>query len=409
MNLCETLVYGKRQGFVYLRYIAMSFLVLSQVATCYVVYNVLIHVADALDALETQDVLRVITDLMSFRITGTFGTMIDIFRSLGALVIPLYFIATISFVLDLNRGEIGRIIARTALIATVLFFVEMVVYFFLVGLVTMLVLEAFAFVTGSAEQIMGFLNKIIQTLNANTNILPVGNVQEAIAFAEEYATTKISLTLLRNMPSFNVFLDLLLCLLMVLFFCYRPKWVNTKAKLAIYRSMGLLPIAYIITTFVLNGLVRMGTTMPDIMVMCFFPARPILHFFFIGCILQLHRMQPVFKMRVEEGLTPIFIKSKEFRVGPLPYETAAAAKKRALGAAIFLSVCLLLLAGIDLGLSFLSFAPKWGFGKFCYAAFCIPFLFLYDDRKPTKKSTYYLFSLLYFLVIVGLVLLYIYA
>lgn len=409
MNLCETLVYGKRQGFVYLRYIAMSFLVLSQVATCYVVYNVLIHVADALDALETQDVLRVITDLMSFRITGTFGTMIDIFRSLGALVIPLYFIATISFVLDLNRGEIGRIIARTALIATVLFFVEMVVYFFLVGLVTMLVLEAFAFVTGSAEQIMGFLNKIIQTLNANSNILPVGSVQEAIAFAEEYATTQVSLTLLRNMPSFNVFLDLLLCLLMVLFFCYRPKWVNTKAKLAIYRSMGLLPIAYIITTFVLNGLVRMGTTMPEIMVMCFFPARPILHFFFIGCILQLHRMQPVFKMRVEEGLTPIFIKSKEFRVGPLPYETAAVAKKRALGAAIFLSVCLLLLAGIDLSLSFLSFAPKWGFGKFCYAVFCIPFLFLYDDRKPTKKSTYYLFSLLYFLAIVGIVLLYIYA
>lgn len=408
MSICETLVYGKRHTFVYLRYVAMAFLFLSQLATSYVVFNVLEHVGNALNALETQDVLSVITNLSSFRLSGTFGTVIEIMRNLGALVIPLYFIATISFVLDLNRGGIGKVILRTAVIAAALFVVEMIVYFFLVGLVTLLVLDAFAYITGSAEQVMGLLNKIIETLNAKTNILPVGNLEEAIAFAEDFAIMKLSFALLRNMPSFNIFLDLLLCLLMVLFFCCRPKWINTKVKLVVYRSMGLLPIAYIITTFIINGLVRMGTTMPDIMVMCFFPARSILHFFFIGCILLLHRMQPVFTMRLEKGLLPTHVRRKEYRMWPFPYETAAVAKKRALGAAIFLSVCILLLAGIDLSMSFLSFAPKWGFGKFYYAVFCIPFLFLYDDRKPTKKRDYLLFSIVYPIVITVIVLLYVF-
>ena len=100
-------------------------------------------------------------------------------------------------------------------------------------------------------------------------------------------------------------------------------------------------------------------------------------------------------------------KSK-YSATPLVFETPEKAKSRALHAAIFLSVCLAVLSLADFGLSFLPYAAKWGLGKSYFAVFCIPFLFFYDDRKPTLKRDYTIYSVVYFIVLVYIVFIYLF-
>ncbi len=121
MNIHEALAYGKRGGFVYLRYTAIVFFFNSQVVTAFVILNALNEASNALLALEENDVAGIVTAITSFKIDGPWGTVLSVMRNLGCLVIPMYFVATISFALNLNRGGIERLTCRTALIAVIVF------------------------------------------------------------------------------------------------------------------------------------------------------------------------------------------------------------------------------------------------------------------------------------------------
>ena len=369
MNIHETLAYGKRGGFVFLRYVSIIFFFISQVATYLVILNALTQAANALGALQSRDIIGVITALVSFKIAGPLGTVVQIMRNMGSLVIPLYFVATISFVLNLNRGGIGKITRRTALIATLLFFAELAIYAIILGGVALL---------------------------------------EAIAYAQELVTERVTLVMFNNLPSFNIFLDQLLCLLMCIFFCFHPKWANTKAKRILFRTLGVLPISYIIAAFILNGLMRSGVIAPNLMLMGLFPAKHLPHFLFIGCILFCHRFQDVRGAKMGIGFDFVPSSRKIYRSTPPAFETAAAAKRRSLQTAVFLSVCLFLLSAADFVLGFLPFAAKWGLGKSYYAVFCIPFFFFFDGRKPVAKKDYTVFSLVYLAVIVVVVVIYLF-
>lgn len=409
MNIHETLVYGKRGGFVYLRYVSIVFFFISQIANYYVVLHVMEQAANALEALETADVAGVLQAFMSFKLGGAFGTLIEILRSLSCLVIPLYFIATISFVLNLNRREIGKITRRTVLVALLLFFAEFFVYLMIVGMAILLIEQLFAVITEQYADLIDIATQIIQTFNAHAELIPFKDATEALAYAKDFAGDRLTLLLLNNVPSFNIFLDQLLCLLMCIFFSLRPKWANTEGKLALFRAFGLIPILYIAATFLLNGLMHSGVIEPTLTLLCIFPAKRLPHFLFIGCILLCNRAFAVRGPWSERGYMQLAPSSKKvYRTDPLALETAGEAKKRALTVAAFLSVCLLLLSAVDFCLGFLPFAADWGLGKSYYAVFCIPFLFFFDDRKPTTKRAYSVFSGVYFAVILTVVLIYLF-
>lgn len=262
MNIYETLAYGKRSGFVFLRYVSIVFFFISQLATYYVVANALTQATNALQAFEEMDILGILSALMSFKLEGTFGTVIQIMRNLGSLVIPLYFIATVSFVLNLNRGEAVRITQRTAIIALIMFIAEYFIYSIIVGLIAFLLLQLFSILEGNLSEIINVVDQVLIILNAQIDTIPFANAAEALAFLENLATTQLTILLLRNMPSFNIFLDQFLCLLMCLFFCFKPKWADNKAKLILYRSLGIIPVGYIVATFVMNGLLSSGVIYP---------------------------------------------------------------------------------------------------------------------------------------------------
>lgn len=404
MSICESLVYGRRRGFVYLRYVAMVFFFLSQIATYFVILQVLQQTSNAITALDQLDVVGIITAVTSFRIPGKFGTFIGVLQSLGALVVPLYFIATVSFVLNLNKREIGKVVRRTAWMALLLAAAEFMVYTILVGFVMVLVSALFSDIAAE-ENIVLLIEKILQTLNAQAT-LPVQSASELLAYAENFTATQVSLIVLRNMPSFNIFLDELLCLLLCLFFCMRPKRMAGRLKLALYRALGVLPILFIGAAFAIHGLTQMGVIQPNLTLLSILPAKKLPQFLFMGCILYQNHMDPVRELRLAEGLRPAFRCKKEFRAGILFAEGKVQARRRALRSAVFLSVCLLLVCAADLCCSFLPSAAKWGMGKSYFAALCIPFLFFFDDRKPTRKKDYSIFLAVYMAVIAVIVLIY---
>lgn len=409
MNLYESSAYGRRYGFVYLRYVAIFFFFISQLAMYYVILNLLQSANNALDALQTLDAVSIVESLASFGVKGSFGVVLNIMRNLGCLVIPLYFIATVALVLNLNRRDIVTITERTALLAILLFILEFLIYAVILGTVTVLVDELFKTIQSQYSDVIGVINEIIETLNGETSVLPVGSAEEAIGIAQNYITMKLVVIITKYMPSLNIFLDQLLCLLMCIFFCTHPKRIKSKAGLVIFRLAGLIPVAYIVSAFVISALVQTGEMTPNLLLLCLFPTKKMPHFLFIGCLLMCNRMFPMRTLGKASGLTDVYVPPKKvFRATPLVFETKVAARRRSLITAVFLSVCLIILCAVDYCLGRFPLLAKWGLGKSYYSVFCIPFLFLFDGRKPTKKRDYRLFSFAYFLAVVVIVVIYLF-
>lgn len=408
MNVYEALTYGKRRGFVYLRYVAMAFFFISQVATYFVILNFVTQANNAVQALGSGDAEALLSAFASFKIPGALGVFVEVMRSLGVLVIPLYFIATVSFVLNLNRKGIGKITQRTALFALLLFVAEFLVYSVMIAAVYVIVGSLFEYIQGEYADILEAVDRLIKALNSEANMIPFENVGQTLDAAQNFLVNQVIVILIRNVPSFNFFIDELLCLLLCIFFCFRPKRINTRAKLIAYRCLGIIPVLYILGAFIVNGLTQLGIMSPGILLLSAFPARRLPHFLFIGCILLCNRHQPIRSLGNSADMKYTYIRDKKYRATPLVAETPAAAKKRSLQAAVFLSVCLVLLSAIDYFFGYLPYAVNWGFGKSYYMVFCIPFLFFFDDRKPTLKKDFSVFSLLYFAVIVVVVLIYLF-
>ena len=164
MNVYEALTYGKRRGFVYLRYVAMAFFFISQVATYFVILNFVTQANNAVQALGSGDAEALLSAFASFKIPGALGVFVEVMRSLGVLVIPLYFIATVSFVLNLNRKGIGKITQRTALFALLLFVAEFLVYSVMIAAVYVIVGSLFEYIQGEYADILEAVDRLISLL-----------------------------------------------------------------------------------------------------------------------------------------------------------------------------------------------------------------------------------------------------
>ena len=106
INLYDRSTYGRKHGFVYLRVVAMAFFFLSLYAMYYVIANIVSQANSAIMAFSDGDLASMVKAFSSFKIEGAFGVVVDLLRNLGALVIPLYFIATVTYVLNLNRATL---------------------------------------------------------------------------------------------------------------------------------------------------------------------------------------------------------------------------------------------------------------------------------------------------------------
>ena len=403
--------YGRRYGYVTLRYIATIFFFISQVATFITISRYLDVgariLADVMNPLSIQElIINLYDDFSALKITGPWGVALTVMRACGNLVIPLYFVSIISFVLNLNRDSVGDLTMRNALLAILFFVIEIFVLVFAMFLVSFIVLMIFNLLSTNfpdvavlVEQLNGILSAIdLQIYGANVSDL------RSIQMVLQYMAIAY---LFEKFPSFNVFIDMFLCLTTCLFLCFQPKWANTRKKLLAFRLLSLLPIGYVAASFVLNGLIHSGIVEVVVEVRMALPMRSILYYFFLALIILCHRMLERPPMRVEQGMRIVKDPKSKVYGNVASLESRADGRRRALFMAAFLSIGLVLLCVADLAFSFTSFGADWGLGKSYYAAFCVPFLFFYDAERPVEKKKCAVFSVAYFLVIVAVIAMYV--
>ena len=168
-----------------------------------------------------------------------------------------------------------------------------------------------------------------------------------------------------------------------------------------------MPIGYVAASFVLNGLIHSGIYRAGAEVRMALPMRPILYYFFLALIIVCHKMLERPPMRIEEGMHVISNAKSKVYGNYAALESRAEARNRSLFMATFLSVGLVLLCAVDFAFSFTSFGAKWGLGKSYFAVFCVPFLFFFDAQKPVAKKRCNIFSAIYFLVILAVIVMYV--
>lgn len=402
--------FGRRYGYVTLRYIATIFFFISQLATFITVSHYLdVAVRILGDVTAPQDIGSLILDLYYdftlFKISGAWGTVLAVMRACGSLVIPLYFVSIISFVLNLNRNSFGDLTMRNALLAILFFILEifmLVIAMFLVSFIVMLAFDLFAAEFPNVNELIEQLNGILQVIDIRiygTSVSDLGSVQAVL----QYLAIGF---LFEKFPSFNVFIDMFLCLATCFFLCLRPKWANTRKKLLLFRLLAIFPIGYVVAAFVLNGLIQTKVVQVVIEVRMALPMRSILYYFFLALIIACNKMLERPPMRVEQGMFVLPNAKSKMYGNVASLESRADGRRRALFMAAFLSVGLALLCAADLALSYTAFGAKWGLGKSFYAVFCIPFLFFFDAQRPVEKKKCAVFSVIYFLVIFAVVVMY---
>ena len=402
--------FGRRYGYVTLRYIAALLFFISQLAT-FITVSRYLDVAervleDVTDPLSVQALIIDLSyDFSLLKITGPWGIALAVMRACGSLVVPLYFVSVISFVLNLNRNSCGTLTVRNAFLAFVFFILEIFILAIAMILVSFIVALLYALLSAefpNAAELVEQLNKILGALDIRihgTSISDIGSVSEILQFlAIGYVFEKF--------PSFNVFLDMFLCLATCFFLCLRPKWANTRKKLLAFRLLGLLPVGYVAASFVLNGLIHTGILTVSAEVRMALPVRSILYYFFLALIICCYHMTERPPMRVEEGMRVVQYRKSKMYGNFASLESRADARRRSLFMAEFLSVGLVLLCAADLTFFFTPFGAKWGLGKSFCAVFSVPFLFFFDAQKPVAKKRCTVFSAVYFLVILAVVAMY---
>lgn len=292
------------------------------------------------------------------------------------------------------------------LLAILFFMIEifvLVIAMFLVAFIVSMMYTLLSSEFPNVAELIEQFNEILGTIDLEirgANVSDLGSVETIVTYlAISFVFEKF--------PSFNVFIDVFLCLAICFFLCVRPKWANTRKKLLLFRLLAVLPIGYVIASFVLNGLIQMKIVEVVIEVRMALPMRPILYYFFLALIIACHRMLERPPMRIEKGMRVLSdVKSKVYG-NVVSLESRAEARSRALFMAAFLSVGLALLCAADFAFSFTAFGKNWGLGKAFYAVFCIPFLFFFDAQRPVEKKRCAIFSVVYFLIILLVVVLYV--
>lgn len=399
--------FGYRYNFVAMRYFAMLFLLISQLGTYFTVMYYGNKVMYGVGYFFDQDYPNLVDVVTTFGMTGWMSTILTAMRACGALVPPLFFAATIAFVLNHKENNIGLATFRNGFLAFLFYLVETFIMVFALVLVIGIVETVFESLRDPAGGFLELANRLLEEIEFIYNGERLLDMEPVISDLKLMASEKLVEIMVKNTPTVNVFLDMFLCLLMTISLCTRPKWVNKQWKLVLWRGLVIIPFGYIIAAFVLHGLYSSGLVALDLELLLLFPAKRIPHFLFFGALLVCTLWQQKSPMRVEEGLHVLNCPQRKIIGDAVTMETRDEAKRRSRAAAIFLSVTLFLICAADFSFTFTSYGANWGLGKSWYAVFCIPFFFLFDDHKPATKRSYKMFTLAYFASMLVIVILYV--
>ena len=300
-----------------------------------------------------------INEILETGNTFNYSLISDIFGYIGQLAIPFFLLANFALILT-SQENIKKLVIFHASLALLIYLTFILLYErYYVGIITHI------FSSYTIEEA-----KLI-----------------ADSFIRHYFTKYLSI---------NVFMDLLMCSLLYLFFIYKPKKIK-KEKLIYYRLLVLIPILYELASWLIKGL-SLGAslfTLP-IEIIPLLTNKPIVTFFAFFAILFFVKYQKnvYLKLGGEENNYKEFIKSNAhtFQIGTLIGIIFAIAGTIDLIITIVLFFTLskgnnISLNSISSFKKILAIVQPWGFGKGISLLFVSPLSLLFNyQKKYSDKS-----------------------
>ena len=191
----------------------------------------------------------------------------------------------------------------------------------------------------------------------------------------------------------NVFADLFSFLLFHFFMNYKPKKVFTSKKIKIFRLFAIIPVIYVITSYVLKIVLATKSLNLPFYVYPFLTTKtPLVFFIFVVISIWINNRERKF---IRFGLTK------------QQYHDFLFTRRNSLYFSIHLSIIILIFAFIEiiLGLgviiiyailgyetdAYLSIINAYGLGQCVSLIFAIPIIFLYSYTKNHKNTVYDIF------------------
>lgn len=197
----------------------------------------------------------------------------------------------------------------------------------------------------------------------------------------------IMLEVVSHFSNFNVFLDMFLCSCIYFFGASKPKRIKTKKGMIIFRSCVILPIAYIIAAFVIDGLLEMAELpfSSNIYIGCLIPNRkPVLFIMFSLVVLFMVFRERIYNYIHRNKSNETTENGEQKPV--LSYEEYKKTNRYCINYSLVVSLILSVCAIADTLIGKIEGAKNFGFGDSMSLMLAIPFLLLHDfTAKPLKK------------------------
>lgn len=195
------------------------------------------------------------------------------------------------------------------------------------------------------------------------------------------------LEIIAHFSNFNVFLDMFLCSCIYYFAVSKPKRIKTKKGMIIFRLCVILPLAYIITAFVISGLLNNGGLdfSSNIYFGCLIPSKdPVLFFMFSLVVLFVAFRERIYNFihrnkSNEENKDGLENKT-------LTYEEYKKTNRYCINYSIVVSLILVFCSVSNTLIAKIPGASDFGFSNSLSLMYAIPFLLLHDfTARPLKK------------------------
>ena len=298
-----------------LRIVGWIFIILSQVA-------VIIKAISSISDTESLSSLSTVHTILSF---------------LSLIPIPLFLIANFSYILN-HRNSYKHLFIFYGLISVGLYALFALIYFrYGIGIVSII----------DKDNAQPMLDAIVKTIFSDS-------------------------------LSFNIFIDLFLCTAITFFICYTPKNHFRNKKIAWFRLLVAIPIAYEIVAIILKVLDGRAINLPAYLFPLMPSKSPLILLLFIACVIYLKIYQTKYK---KAGKTQMeYLDYQQTNVSALKFS-------------IFVSVGLVVASILDLVLvitlareSTIAKLLSLGIGKNMFLFLAIPFIMLFGYNKKVKPG-----------------------
>lgn len=156
--------------------------------------------------------------------------------------------------------------------------------------------------------ILSVIFYVTEILSINFIVIPRMNeiLNELMGFTIPASYYKLGLAYVSNL---NVFIDMFLCSLIYFFGFYTPKKIKTNTGLTIFRLCAFIPIIFIAVTFVIYGLTKMGYLDTSIYTFSLLPSKGLVSYFiFITILVYLYNREKIYKR-----LNPASLPYREYK------------------------------------------------------------------------------------------------